>query len=347
VTDAAAESDEPIPAARLPLSVRAPGKCILFGEHAVVYGRPEILLAIDLYTQVGMAAGPVSRLNGDADGFRAHPYVRAAFARLWPEASPVDLTVVSRVPKSAGLGSSGALVAALAAGFGAATGGVPRAALAESSFAVERAAQGGVGSPGDTSASVAGGCLAINASDRGRLLWEISDGDRRWRARRVPDPGWVWIVAYSGVPRDTATTVRAVADRVQQPDGPAQLEELARLALEGLDGLIAEDRQAVGGRMDRAHDCLARLGVSHPRLEALRAAVRESAEGSKLTGAGAGGSVVALPKPGREAETMRRLARAGAVAYAVRTSARGVSLVEAPRADPGPNGDSAERMGAR
>jgi mevalonate kinase len=119
------------------------------------------------------------------------------------------------------------------------------------------------------------------------------------------------------------------------------LDELAGLALEGLDGLIAEDREAVGARMDQAHACLARLGVSHPRLEALRAAVRDSADGSKLTGAGAGGSVLVLAKPGREAETLRRLARAGAVAYAVRTAARGASLVEVPRGRPAPSGDSA------
>ena len=49
--------EDAIPSPPLPLAGRAPGKCIVFGEHAVVHGAPELVFAIDLYTQVGVRSG--------------------------------------------------------------------------------------------------------------------------------------------------------------------------------------------------------------------------------------------------------------------------------------------------
>lgn len=325
-----------LPAAELPLSVRSPGKCILFGEHAVVHGGPELVLAIDLPFQLGVARSPEYRLDGDAEAAKTHPYYRAARELLWDDAyGPVDVEVVSRVPRSAGLGSSAAFAASLAAGFSSARGGLERSLLAERSFAVERRAQG-VGSPGDTSSVVAGGVVAINAGT-GALLWELTDGAQVWRVRRVSDPGWLWFIAHSGIPRDTATAVRAVTERLRAPDGPRLLEEFARVATEGLEALTREDRAAVGPLLDRNHALLREVGVSHPRIEAMIEALRPVAEGAKVTGAGAGGSVVALIRPGREVEATRRVRAAGGMAYVVRVEPRGTSLVPSgPRPSGGP-----------
>jgi mevalonate kinase len=317
---------EEIPLAPLPLAVRAPGKLILFGEHAVVHGRPELLLAIDLYLQAGLSSAPEFLLDGDAVSARSHPYLAAARNALWSDAyGGVSVQVVSRIPRAAGLGSSAAFCASLCAGFSAVRGGVDRSLLADRSFGVERAAQG-VGSPGDTSAIVAGGVVSVNGG-AGSILWELAEGEHRWKIRRVQDPGWIWLVAYSGVPRETATAVRAVGQRLAQPDGAQLLAEFERVTLEGIDAVGGEHREAVGPLMDRNQELLREVGVSHPRLEALIAAVRPVAEGAKLTGAGAGGSIVALVRPGREVEASRRVRRAGGVPYIVRTSRAGVTLV--------------------
>ncbi|MCI4327300.1 MAG: hypothetical protein L3K16_06675 [Thermoplasmata archaeon] len=321
-------SGDPIPAAALPLAARAPGKCILFGEHAVVHGRPELVLAIDLPVQVGIRAAPVGRLNGDPDASTTNPYYRTALERLWPGGAPLEIRVNSRVPRAAGLGSSAAFSAAIAAGLSAARGGVARTELAERAFAIERGAQG-VGSPGDTAAAVGGGYLSLNGPG-GDTVFQFAEGDRSWTARRIPDPSWSWVVAYSGLPRSTADAVRAVGRRLAEPDGPSLLEEFQRVAEEGIAAVQGEDRAAVGRCLDANHALLGKVGVSHPRLEALLAAARESMVGGKLTGAGAGGSVVVLPLPGRELEAARRMARAGGLPFVVRPEPRGASLVSAP-----------------
>lgn len=318
-------SESSIAPADLPLSARSPGKCIVFGEHAVVHGGPELLLAIDLFTQVGIAPAPATRLNHDPEARRSNPYFDRAIERFWRDRPSVEVSVVSRVPKSAGLGSSAAFVSALGAGFSAATGGLPRPQLAQSAFDVEREAQG-VGSPGDTASVVAGGCVTVN-STTGTILWELQHAERRWTVRRVPDPGWVWVAAYSGIPRNTAAAVLAVGQRLARSDGPELLARFATVAEEGITGFVREDAERVGEGMRRNQELLREVGVSHPRLEALLSAVEPAAIGAKVTGAGAGGSILVLPRPGEEMRAVRLLARAGAAAFAVRPTTAGADLV--------------------
>jgi mevalonate kinase len=316
----------PIPARGLPLSARAPGKCIVFGEHAVVHGAPELVLAIDLYTQVFVRAAEATRLNADPEAAVRNGYFRAALERGWEGGPPVDVRAVSRIPRAAGLGSSAAFAAALAAVFASARGGTTRAQLAQQSFAIERGAQG-VGSPGDTSAVVGGGYLAINGGS-GEALWTVTNVEKQWTVRRVADPAWVWVVAHSGIPRSTGEAVRAVSQRLARPDGPELLAQFAEVANAGIEAVGRGDRSKVAELMRRNQGLLREVGVSHPRLEALIEAATPAAEAAKITGAGAGGSIVALPVPGKEAELVRRLARAGGLPFVVRPAPEGVELVE-------------------
>jgi mevalonate kinase len=315
-----------IPPRNLPISARAPGKCILFGEHAVVRGAPELLFALDLDAQVVVRGSERTELNADPNASSSNPYFRAALAQAWVRGGPVSVRSVTRLPRAAGLGSSAAFIAALAAALASLSGGTDRAQLAQRAFDIEREAQG-VGSPGDTSASVAGGYLAVNAGT-GEKLWTVARDEERWEVARIEDPGWVWAIAYSGVPRSTAEAVRSVGRRFDGPGGDRLLAEFRAVATEGVDAVRAGDRARTGELLLRNQALLREVGVSHPRLEELLDAAAPVAEGAKLTGAGAGGSIVALPKPGRETELIRRLARAGGLPFAVHGSADGASLVE-------------------
>ncbi|MCI4348893.1 MAG: hypothetical protein L3J93_01560 [Thermoplasmata archaeon] len=318
--------DDPIASGSLPVAARSPAKCILFGEHAVVRGGPELVAAIDLHTQVGVARGPSTHLNGDPDASRTNAYLREALARHWEGGESLAIRSTSRIPKASGLGSSAAFTASLLAALGSARGGVGRADLAARAYQTERGAQG-VGSPGDTSAVVAGGYISINA-EGSEALWSVAGEDTAWTVRRVSDPGWIWVVAYSGIPRSTAEAVRAVGRRLAEPDGPKLLERFRQVALEGIGAVTREDRDRTGALLTENQALLREVGVSHPRLEALIDAAIPTSLGAKLTGAGAGGSIVALPRPGRELETARRIASAGGLPFVVRVEPRGVRIVE-------------------
>ncbi|HXQ48428.1 MAG TPA: hypothetical protein VN842_01425 [Thermoplasmata archaeon] len=322
------EAEEAIPSQPLPLASRSPGKCIIFGEHSVVHGAPELVFAVDLHTQVLVRSAAAFSLNADPHAAEGHPYFRTTLARRWVGGSPVEVRSTSRIPRGAGLGSSAAFCSALVAALGAAQGGLDRPALAQASYDVEKGAQG-VGSPGDTSTVAAGGFVTINGAG-GDRLWTIRGSERDWEVRRVADPGWVWVVAHSGIPRATGDAVRNVRERLAQPDGPELLAEFARVATAGIRAVAAGDRAGVAELMGRNQELLRTIGVSHPRLEALLEAAAPAAEGAKLTGAGAGGSIVALPKPGEEVDLVRRLARAGGLPFVVKPALEGTVLVGEP-----------------
>jgi mevalonate kinase len=170
----------------------------------------------------------------------------------------------------------------------------------------------------------------VNGEASGPPLWTVRDGTRAWEVRRVTDPGWVWVVAHSGIPRSTGDAVRSVGTRLAQPDGPALLAEFTRVATEGTRAVASGDRSRTAELMNRNQELLREVGVSHPRLEALLEAARPACEGAKLTGAGAGGSIVVLPRAGAETELVRRLARAGGLPFVVKADPMGVTLVDAP-----------------
>jgi hydroxymethylglutaryl-CoA reductase len=78
-----------------------------------------------------------------------------------------------------------------------------------------------------------------------------------------------------------------------------------------VDALQGDELVKLGSYMNTCHGLLNAIGVSTPELEAMVAIARASgATGAKLTGAGGGGSIVALC-PGCEAGVADALKSAG------------------------------------
>ena len=104
----------------------APGKVVLFGEHAVVYGHPAISASISQRTTVSVQAldEPGLHLNHMKVNPARHPHLTSLMHRLWNDsvAKGVDVSVQSDVPRGAGLGSSAAFAVASATALRAASG---------------------------------------------------------------------------------------------------------------------------------------------------------------------------------------------------------------------------------
>jgi mevalonate kinase len=327
-----------LPSASFPLASEAPGKAILFGEHAVVFGKTAVVLALDRSTRFILRPSKtgVTTFNGSAEVARENPYLRATLS-LHPPKVPLELHMSSDLPKASGLGTSAAFTSALLAGLLSASGGASRSRLAAESYHAERTAQG-LGSPVDTSAAVAGGALAVGAEPMGEPLWELpAEGNRfGWHVGALPDPGWTWVVGFTGTQKDTAQVVRRVGERVRSPDGPGILERIAEISREGITALARKDRAKVGALMGENQDELVKLGISTPRLDTLLRATRGCAIGAKITGAGGGGSILALAPEGGERRLASALEAAGGIPFIVHVARRGAHVRLPPSPSPAP-----------
>jgi len=101
------------------ITVSAPGKCILFGEHAVIYGQPAVAVAIDQRITVKIQVSQTGTwlLDGNRLDMNRNPHICALIEKLWPAemgAPPLSIQLESNIPRSSGLGSSAALSVAFA-----------------------------------------------------------------------------------------------------------------------------------------------------------------------------------------------------------------------------------------
>jgi mevalonate kinase len=285
------------------------GKIILLGEHAVVYGYPALAAALDrgvTIAPVPTPAGGPLRLDLRAWDVTItagddHPVARslAAIADALEAGRPtLSLIGDAQIPHGAGLGSSAALAVAVA-----------RALLTYRKQPIDTATL--------THAAGASEALVHGTPSGVDVALAIAGGTGVFRrstglARLIGVPALRVLVGSSGAPRSTAAMIERVALATCAKIDDVRLRELGGLTDAGTQALLAGDAAALGGAMNRAHSLLAELGVSTAQLDALCEAARAAgAHGAKLTGAGGGGSVIAIASRDREPAVLAAWKQAG------------------------------------
>ena len=303
-------------------SASAPGKVILLGEHAVVYGKPALALAIDLRFRCRITTSDHFTINGMDIDWSRHPYTSHIIREHWGSGG-LEIETKSDIPSGSGLGSSAALCSSLNAAIMAYNGDFDEESCARRAFRSELTAQGSA-SPVDTSASVHGEGIAVNLRG-GRRLWEISEGDRCWTIGHLEVPRMTLVIGHTGIGAPTGPLVAKVRRYYEHSNFAKDIiDEIGGLTEDASDALSAGDRVSLGALMTENHKLLSIIGVSSPELNKLVDAALPYSYGAKLTGAGGGGSMVALTdEPAKVCETIRRH---GGVPYTVSTGQPGVRI---------------------
>jgi mevalonate kinase len=308
------------------VTASAPGKVILFGEHAVVYGAPA--LGFPLHKTIGVEVKPgdghISLTTSDdvvvpAPKDAASPRELIEHA-LGPWFAKSDVGVHFGFPPMSGFGSSAALALALHRARSTLEDKHeedPELAL-KRILSVERVAH----------AKPSGVDPAICMAD-GLVQFQREQGKGKPEVKAVP-PGksLAFLVGTAGAHGGTRRSVNRVAEMKKKSPALVRsaMETLGEASASGAKGIKKGDLEAVGDCMNLAHGILSGLGLVGADVErAIQLARHGGALGAKMSGAGGeGGAFVALFANKKAAEAARaELALASIAAWVERIPAAG------------------------
>jgi hydroxymethylglutaryl-CoA reductase len=299
---------------KLPVETFAPGKVVLFGEHATVYGYPGITTALNIGMKVRISHDPdgprflkpkykqVFSVEGsDLDVQRFSKAVELALATHELQKEPIAIEVESDLVPGMGLGSSATFSVALCKALSKYKGEEIPDHFDFSLFnRVQKLESIFHGHPSGMDAAT----VLSNT-----VIWFRKGPPREILPLKMSHymTGLVCLVEPGA---STLEIVQNVKNRrMRNPeliDGI--LEEIGSLTVDAGIALGTGDARELGRLMFKNHELLVKLGVSTPALnEAIETLLEYGVLGAKLTGSGGGGAVIALVEPHRQYELMEEL----------------------------------------
>lgn len=297
------------------ITASAPGKIILFGEHAVVYARPAIAVPVfqvraeatvepSHAESVEIDATDLARRYALRDAPSDDPIatiIRLTCARLGVEPKDFSIRIRSTIPVARGLGSGAAVSVAVARALAECFGrALPREEMSALAYEVEKLHHG---SPSGIDNTVIAFAQPVYFN-RGKPIESF----------RVARPFTI-AIADTGVAAPTKIAVGDVrraweADRARYE---VLFDQIGAMARDARVAIEHGDVEALGPLMNANQALLCEMGVSSPEIEKLvAAAVGAGARGAKLSGAGRGGNVIALADEVTQDKVERAMMDAGA-----------------------------------
>jgi mevalonate kinase len=301
-------------------SASAPGKIILFGEHAAVYGRPAIAAPVtqvrakvtvtpDLRAPSGQILidardiGLFQSLNELPPG---HPLALAVIATAEAchaaQMPAMRIQIDSTIPIASGLGSGAAVSAAIARAVSAFLGQpLIDQQVSDIAYLVDQKHHGTPSGIDNTVVTYAQPIFFVKGQPFERLQV----------ARPI-----TFVIGSTGIFSPTSAVVGDVRTRWQaDPEAYERIfEEIGSIAMQARRAIEQGRVEALGSLLNHNQDALQRLEVSSPELDRLiAAAMQAGACGAKLCGGGRGGNMIALAAQTSAADVSAALRAAGAV----------------------------------
>ncbi len=308
-------------------SASAPGKIILFGEHAVVYGRPALAVPVtQVHADVVVSESTRRGIRIDAPDIRLqaelnelpfdHPLASAIHNLFFtlgiphPFPSPggrgargegLNIRISSTIPVASGLGSgaavSVALIRALAAHLGKP---ITDEQVNQLAFEIEKLHHGTPSGIDNTVITYAKPVYFV----RGRPIETLQAGRP-----------FTIIIGDTGIPALTKESVGDVRKlwEADKDKWEAIFDEVGEVVNEARIAIERGKMKELGALMNRNHELLQQMTVSSPELDRLVEAARKGgALGAKLSGGGRGGNMIALVEPDMAESASAALTSAGA-----------------------------------
>ena len=297
-------------------SASAPGKIILFGEHAVVYGRPALAVPVtDVQANATVTENRLRTIRIEAPGIGVnadlqalppnHPLAavtRAVLGALGIVHPPsFTMRIESTIPVASGLGSGAAVSVAAIRALASFLGCVmPDEKVNALAFEIEKLHHGTPSGIDNTVVTYA------------KPVYFLKGCPVETFHPSVP---FTIVIGDTGVSASTKESVREVRE-LWQAD-PARFEEMfdavGEIVQKAREAIESGEMMDLGFLMDKNHSILQEMTVSSQILDRLVDAARSAgALGAKLSGSGRGGNMIALVKPESAQIVAEALVAAGA-----------------------------------